>query len=107
MNRRVEYLTEMIRSPKAKASYLCDVWNKITKLERMAAKTDATGYIREKTKNDLLLGRAAGDLCLLSHVLRCRIGNGSEIKGSVSTEYLSDINWKGQKMRDGVCISKG
>jgi hypothetical protein len=61
MNSRIQYLEELIKSPKAQASYLCEVWNRIRLLERMLAAVDPTTYIRVKTNNSLVTGRKAGN----------------------------------------------
>ena len=64
INRRIQFLTELIKSPRAQASYLCEVWNKLRTLERMMARVDPTTYIRLKTNNSLVTGKYAGDYIL-------------------------------------------
>ena len=64
VNNRFEYLLELIKSPKAKAEYLCDIWNQLRKGERMLAMIDPTSYIREKTGRRLVTAMRAGDYVL-------------------------------------------
>lgn len=61
LNGRIEYVVEMMRSPKAKADYLCDVWNKIWQAERVIAGLDPTAYIRLKIGNQAVIAQKAGN----------------------------------------------
>ena len=55
------FLIEMIKSPKSKMTYICDVLNDITRIERLWATINPTKYIRQKTGNTALVAEHAGD----------------------------------------------
>ena len=61
INSKFAFLVDMMNSPTTKAAYLCEVWNQIYQTERSMAMMDPTLYIREKTKNPLLMAKALGD----------------------------------------------
>jgi hypothetical protein len=64
LNSRFQFLIEMMRSPKAKAEYLCDVWNQIRLNERMMAISDPITYVRIKTGRKLVTAMSAGNFVL-------------------------------------------
>ena len=60
LNSRFAYIVNMIQSPKAKASYLCDLYNEMYEAEYRSAKVDPTMYIRKKLNNTLLIAKTVG-----------------------------------------------
>ena len=86
------FLVEMIKSPKAKVAYLCDVFNQMYESEIMLAKIDPTTYIRQKTGNPLLIGKSVGQYifaypCLQVEEYSWDVGNGTNCYIGIPIKY--------------------
>ena len=65
MNSRLQYILEVVKSPRSKLEYLCDVFHENMQIERISAVENTARYARIKLGQTKITARVAGDFLIV------------------------------------------
>ena len=72
VNARLQYVLEVIKSPRAKLEYLCDLYNEVRKMERLAAIENPARYARIKLEQGAITAVSAGEYIIIYPCLQVK-----------------------------------